>query len=301
MKAAFLVFFLGCVPAYAQDPGMWANQQAIQANQQAMQDAQQASQQAMQDNQQAMQNAQNTWTGTPITRLPAFSVKAGEVAPGTAVRIKCRTHYAVIYYTTNGWTPTTSSRRYRGPIPINTNTELQAIAITPNMARSRIARATYTVQGSAAAIQPFALPANGVLTAGTRLHLVTGATVDSRTAQVGDSLSLLLDQDIEAGNTILAPKGTPVQATITLADPAGHVGMPGDLAFEVDSLTIHGIVVPLKGGKTLEGADHVGRVKDLIFLPVMGIASLAIRGDEAQIRPGMVLTAAVAKDTHLQP
>jgi hypothetical protein len=111
MKAAFLLTFLGCIQAYAQDPGTWAAQQA---NQQAMQDAQQANQQATQNAQQAMQDAQSNVSVVAVTRQPTFSVKPGAVAPGTTVRIKSPTHYAVIYYTTNGWTPTIKSRRYVG-------------------------------------------------------------------------------------------------------------------------------------------------------------------------------------------
>ena len=275
-------------------------QAAQQANQQAMQANQQAAQAAQQANQQAMQNAQNTGPVVSVTREPSFSVKAGVLAPGATVRIKCSTHYAVIYYTTNGWTPTTASRRYRGPITISSTTELQAIAIAPNMARSLITRADYTVQGSAATVQSLALPAGGIIPAGTRLHLVTSSTVSSRTAQIGDSLGLLLNQDITAGDTVLIAKGTPVAATITLADPAGHAGVPGDLAFEVHSLTTGGSAIPLRGGETLEGANHYGS-RGLLLIPIAGIASLAIRGDEAEIKPGMTLTAIVAKDTHLQP
>jgi hypothetical protein len=286
---------------------MWAaqqaQQQAIQANQQAIQQMQQASQLATQ---QAMQQAsdaamQNTGPAYALTREPVFSLKPGTVAPGTTVRIKCPTHYAVIYYTTNGWSPTVQSRRYKGPIVIDATTHLQAIAIAPNMVRSFIVRADYTVPGSAAAIPPLALPTDGLLAAGTRLHLATNAVVDSKTAQIGDPISLVLDQDIKAGDAILAPRGTPVQATITLADRAGHVGTPGDLAFEVHSLTIHGTVVPLDGGETLEGTNHYNRVRGLILIPAAGAAALAIRGEDAQIQPGMTFTAAVAKDTQLQP
>jgi Chitobiase/beta-hexosaminidase C-terminal domain len=304
MKTFVLVIFLGCISAYAQDPGMQANQQAMDQMQQASQQAIQQMQQTQ--NQQAMQQAndaamQNTGPAYALTRQPVFSQKPGTVAPGTSVLIKCPTHYAAIYYTTNGWSPTVRSRRYKGPIVINATTQLQAIAIAPNKARSFIVRADYTVQGSEAAIDPLALPADDLLAAGTRLHLATNAVVDSKTAQVGDPISLVLNQDIKAGDAILAPKGTPVQATITLAHRAGHVGTPGDLAFEVHSLTIHGTVVPLDGGETLEGTNHYNRVRGLILIPDAGVAALAIRGGDAQIQPGMTFTAAVAKDTRLQP
>ena len=101
MKAALLVLVFGSALAYGQDAGMMAAQQAMQAaqmaNQQAVQDAQMANQQAMQFAQQASQDAQQAslnaslYSGpsVAIARQPAFSIKAGVMAPGTTVRIKC--------------------------------------------------------------------------------------------------------------------------------------------------------------------------------------------------------------------
>ncbi|MFY9855196.1 MAG: chitobiase/beta-hexosaminidase C-terminal domain-containing protein [Terracidiphilus sp.] len=306
MKAALLVLVLGSACAFGQDAGMMAAQQATQAaqmaNQQAMQDMQMASQQA---SQQMMQNATdaslNPGPSVAVARQPAFSVKAGVVAPETTVRIKCPTRYAVIYFTTNGWTPTSASRRYRGPISITGTTQLQAIAIAPNMVRSPIAIANYTVNAPVTPVYPLTLAADGVLRARTRLHLVTNSTVNSKTAEVGDSISILLDQDVKLGDAIVIPRGTPVDATITQADSSGHMGAPGDLAFEVDSITARGATVPLFGGETLEGANHYSKVRGLILIPVAGAAGLLVRGDDAEIKPGMTFTAAVAEDTPLNP
>jgi hypothetical protein len=91
-----------------------------------------------------------------------------------------------------------------------------------------------------------------------------------------------------------------VDATITEADRAGVAGIPGDMAFEVHSLTVRGIQIPLKGGETIEGAD---RYKSRMFLivPIAGLASLAIHGYDAEIKPGMTFTVAVAADTPLHP
>jgi len=305
MKAALLLLasVLGSVYAFGQDDAAaMAMQQAQQASQQAMQAAQQASQQASQDMQQAMQNAQqNSGPVIAITRTPNFSVKAGEVAPGTTVRIKCPTHYAAIYYTTNGWSPTTASRRYTAPIPINATMQLQAIAVAPNLANSLIARANYTVDGTSKPVLPLTLSADGALPAKTRLQLVTNSAVSSKTAEIGDAIGLLLDQDIKIGDAVVVPKGTPVDATITQADPSGHVGRPGDIAFEVYALTARGIRIPLQGGETLEGASHYGTVKGLAGIPAIGVFGLLVRGDEAEIKPGMTFTVAVAADTQLKP
>jgi hypothetical protein len=140
-----------------------------------------------------------------------------------------------------------------------------------------------------------------VLHAGSRLHLVTNSTVNTKTSEVGDGISLLLDQDVKVGDAVVIPKGTPVDATITQADSSGHMGTPGDIAFEVYSLTMHGTTVPLQGGETLEGADHYGRMKGLILIPVAGATSLLLHGDQAEIKPGMTFTVAVTADTLLKP
>ena len=307
MKAILLAFVLASASAYAQDAGALAAQQANdqamqaaqQANQQAMQAAQQASQQAMQDTQ---NNAmQNSGPVVAITQPPSFSVQAANVAPQTEVRITCRTHYATIYYTTNGWTPTTASRRYTGPITLKATTHLQAIAVAPNMARSSVASVKYTVNGAAPPTQPLALSSDGVLRAGTRLHLITSSSVNSKTAQVGDALALVLNQDVKVGNAVVVPKGSPVEAIITQADPSGHAGTPGDLSFEVHSVTASGLQIALTGGETLEGANRYKRTRGLLLVPGVGIASLAIHGQEAEIKPGMTLTAIVAADTPLHP
>jgi hypothetical protein len=117
MKAALLVLVFCSVSAYGQDDaGMMAAQQAIQASQQAQQAAQQSidqatimSQQSTINMQQAMANTSSPGCPGPIIGAaiqPTFSVKQGKVASGTVVRIKSATHYATIYYTTDGWAPT---------------------------------------------------------------------------------------------------------------------------------------------------------------------------------------------------
>jgi len=310
MKAMLLALALACGSAHAQeDPGMAAQQAAQaaeQANQQAIQSMQAAQQAAQQNMQQAMDASRNAVQNSgPVIAYaipPTFSVKAGAVTQGTTVRLQSSTHYAAIYFTTNGWMPTTSSRRYKGPITIHSTTLLQAIAVAPNIRNSLVARAQYNVPGDQPAVPPLSLSADGVLHAGARLHLVTASTVSSKTAQVGDPLSLQLDQDVKAGDTIVVPKGNPVEARITQSDPSGRAGTPGDLSFEVHSLTVRGTQVALNGGESLEGANHYSKAHSFLLIPVVGlVGTVAVHGDEAEIKPGMRLTATVAADTPLQP
>jgi hypothetical protein len=281
----------------ATDAGIQANQQAIA---QMQRDSDQAAAQAQRNMDEAQRNAQASAPILSMTQQPKFSADSGRVAGGTLLRLTCPTHYAVIYYTTDGWTPTTASTRYTGPIEIDRDTAIQAIAIAPNMAKSFVARAEFQVAGG----KPEAVPpvtTDGVLRIGTPLRLVTTTAVDSKTAQVGDKLTLKLEQDVMVGDRVAIAKGTTVEATITQADPAGHVGVPGDLVFEVRELVADGIKVPLRGGETLEGPNHYKKTIGFLFVPVVGVAGLATHGGQAAIQPGMPVTVSVRSDTPLTP
>ena len=64
----------------------------------------------------AARNAQNAPTAPPFAAAFKFSVKSGTYSKPTTVKITDSTRGATIYYTMDGWTPTTSSTRYVGPI-----------------------------------------------------------------------------------------------------------------------------------------------------------------------------------------
>ncbi len=75
-------------------------------------------------------------------RKPAILRRARRCPARAKVRIRSETHYATLYYTTNGWTPTTQSAKYTGPITINSNTHLEVIAVGPNFVRSVLSALT---------------------------------------------------------------------------------------------------------------------------------------------------------------
>lgn len=62
------------------------------------------------------------------------------------VSLSCSTKNAVIYYTTDGSTPTEHSKKYTEPITINSDTTLKAIAIKSGMKNSTISTANYKIK-----------------------------------------------------------------------------------------------------------------------------------------------------------
>jgi type II secretory pathway pseudopilin PulG len=133
----------------AQDPGMQAAQQTVtqmdtQMAQQAMQQAQQATiQQSLQ------QSAQSTFSSPGcciVAARPKFSVKSGTYDSPQKVKITDSARGSIIYYTTDGWTPTAASNRYLGPITVRTSTLLQTVAIAPSYdGRSLVVSAQYNI------------------------------------------------------------------------------------------------------------------------------------------------------------
>jgi len=87
---------------------------------------------------------------------PTFSVAAGTYTSAQAVTISDATAGAVIYYTTNGTTPTTSSTMYAGAISVSSTETLEAMATATGYTNSAIATAAYTIniQPNIASIQP---------------------------------------------------------------------------------------------------------------------------------------------------
>ena len=333
MRAYLTLLTLTLVAAFAlaQDPGMQAAQQAAQIATQAAQQANdQMMQAAQQANQQAMQNAQ---LDTPqcyrcYTAKPKFSVKPGAYSAAVKLKIKDSTRGAVIYYTTDGWTPTAASTRYMGPITIDSTTTLQAIS--PYGVRSRVATAVYTVNGvpptalvaqtvvaapnelpnklpnevpNSAAAPPAGAPsasAKVLLARDTAVPFVIASDVSSKTAEVGDKISLTLAEDLKVGDVVAVKKGTPAVATVTEVDKTGMGGAPGEVLFQVDSLQAGSVLIKLRGAAAKEGQDKVGKAVGLMFVPVVPVG-LFVRGKDAEIKQGTSFTAFVDADTLLSP
>ncbi|GGG93411.1 chitobiase/beta-hexosaminidase C-terminal domain-containing protein [Silvibacterium dinghuense] len=105
---------------------------------------------------------------------PVFSVAAGTYASSQTVTIADATSGAVIYYTTNGATPTTSSAKYSGALTVNSTETISAIAVASGYTNSSVATAAYTIE------TPAATPVFSV---------ATGTYTGSQTVTIADATS----------------------------------------------------------------------------------------------------------------
>ncbi len=245
-------------------------------------------------------------TATPKTfeepgrsKQPYLSEYAGYVAPGTKLTISSPVPGTVIYYTTDGWTPTQESLQFVDPIKIDRDTRVQAIAVEPGMLPSPIVDATFIVKPQQPPLPKTISISENKLHKGMPLLLVTGMNASSRDAQVGDTLQVKLDENLMVGDTIVAARGALGKATVTRVERAGRAGKPGVIGFKVQSLEVNGVSIPLVANLTLAAPDVAAQAAKISNPSVVRVSGVLPKGDEAVIEPGMPLTAIVDADTEL--
>jgi legume-like lectin family protein/chitobiase/beta-hexosaminidase-like protein len=87
-----------------------------------------------------------------VTALPTFNPGGGSYSTAQNVTIADSTSGAVIYYTTNGTTPTTTSTVYSTPITVAASETIKAMAVAPGAGASAAATAVYTIQTAGSTI-----------------------------------------------------------------------------------------------------------------------------------------------------
>jgi LysM repeat protein len=133
------------------------------------------------------------YTIAPVLPAPTFSPAAGTYTTSQSVTISDATAGTIIYYTTNGTTPTTSSTVYSGPITVSATETLEAIAVEAGYTNSAVASAAYTVAPVLPA--PTFSPTPGTYTtsqtviisdstAGTTIYYTTNGTTPTTSSTV---------------------------------------------------------------------------------------------------------------------
>src|SRR5579863_2099262 len=180
-----------------------------------------------------------TYTFTPAA-APAFSVAAGSYQSPQTVTISDATPSTTIFYTVTGVTPTTSSARYAGPIQVNANMTLSAIAVVMDGPPSPVTTAAYTILPAAAPVMsegtgvyqgPQTITLSDSTPGASIYYTVTGTTPTTLSSRytgpitVSSNMTLQAISAVQSGpvspiaaaNYTVVPYSTPVRAPNTTA------------------------------------------------------------------------------------
>lgn len=198
-------------------------------------------------------------TATPPTPTPTFLPASGTYVGSQAVQISDTSPYAVIYYTTDGSDPTTSSPVYSEPLNFTTTTTLKTMAAAPGCNPSILSTAVYTIlstQGGGELNYGTGFTSNGldmngkVKLVGTRLRLTDGGQSEDSsvwsstpvnvqnftqdfsfqmTNAIGNGMTFTIQN---AGTTALGPAGAGLG--YGASSPGGTLGIPTSVAVKFD-------------------------------------------------------------------
>ncbi|HUA97159.1 MAG TPA: chitobiase/beta-hexosaminidase C-terminal domain-containing protein [Terracidiphilus sp.] len=178
-------------------------------------------------------NLNDLWEFTPplFTAAPTFSPSGGTYASAQSVTISDATNGAMIYYTTDGSTPTTSSTEYTGPITVNSTETINAIAVASGGISSAVGKTTYTINLAAAATPMFS-PVGGTYTSvqkvtisdatnGAMIYYTTdGSTPTTSSAEYTGAITINSSETIKAIATASGYSTSAVaSATYTINQP----------------------------------------------------------------------------------
>jgi hypothetical protein len=191
-------------------------------------------------NQSAIASA--TYTIVLPTAAPTMSPAAGTYVNNQTVTIKDSNTSAVIYFTLNGSTPTTSSSVYSGPLTVSANETVSAMALAPGSSNSPVSQAVYTITPPAAA--PVFPVASGNYTSvqtvtitdatpGATIYYTTNATAPTaQSSKYTGPITIGAAQSVNIWAAALAPGGSLSPVTkawydIVLPTPAPVASVPG--------------------------------------------------------------------------
>lgn len=135
---------------------------------------------------------------------------------------------------------------------------------------------------------------------GDEIHLRLTQDVSSKTAKIGDPVTMELTDDIRVGDVVVARAGSRAMGEVLWVQKAARMGQPGELQIRMDYLKIGNRKIRLRGSQKKEAGSgsQVGVVAaDFFAGPVM----IFKHGKEMVMQQGLVIKAYLGDDAMLPP
>jgi hypothetical protein len=140
-------------------------------------------------------------------------------------------------------------------------------------------------------------PAKITLKEGTDVNLKLAQALSSKTAAAGDSVELVLDQDLIVANSVVAKKGSRAVATVSNAKKAGMAGRGGELNLRLEYLKAGDTRVKLRGVQAKNGDNKTGATVGLVV--AFGVLGFMKHGKQAEVKEGTPVKAYIDEDVQV--
>ena len=172
-----------------------------------------------------------------------------------------------------------------------------ALAAQQSTPTSEPSTAAPAATQAAPATAPAADPAKVTLKEGTEVNLKLAQTLSSKTAAVGDSVEMVLDQDLIIDKTLVAKKGSRALATVSNAKKAGMAGRGGELNLRLEYVKAGDTKVKLRGTQAKNGDNKTGATVGLVL--AFGVLGFMKHGKQAEVKEGTPVKAYVDEDVQV--
>lgn len=134
-----------------------------------------------------------------------------------------------------------------------------------------------------------------VVPEGTPINVAVAKEVTSKEAKPNDPVEFTVTEDLVINGQVVVRKGTPAVGSVINAEKKGYMGKSGKLAVQVESTTTSdGRPLKLRAAKGREGDDKT--TSTVVLSTLISPAFLFMKGSEAKITPGTVVTVYVAEE-----
>lgn len=97
-------------------------------------------------------------------------------------------------------------------------------------------------------------PAEALITAGTRIRVRMGESLDTKNTRTGARFSAYLDEPIVSGDRVIVPKGTPFRGHVVEAKQSGRLKGRAYLGVTLDSFRLHGTTYLVATGADVQSS-----------------------------------------------
>jgi hypothetical protein len=125
------------------------------------------------------------------------------------------------------------------------------------------------------------------LKSGTSVPLVAASSLTSKTAKIGDSITMKVARDVVVGGQLIIPADTIAVGEVTGVRTRGMMCRTGKIDAKLSYIEINGEHVPLTMAVVIKGKSTMGAAGAIAGFLAFGPLAAVITGKSAIVAPGM--------------